>query len=254
MRNFFTVTALAVLAGCATQPKMAEFGAGSKMIRFYQRGTEPLAYRFGVVDGKSFWAGARTERGGTGLVGVLGDSAQAAAEAEQATARDILRKMSGNLSYVDQLTRELIPAIAGKLGAGSEAEKVKTIDAEAALEDADGYFSPGHSGEDLAVVVEVSELRLTEQPSVGGLFAAMFTAGLNEKKVAPDLWAKVRIYKRQDGRLKRNWEGRCGVSVLMAPEGQYFSELKQNPAQGNEMFKNALPVLLKMCSEMVARA
>lgn len=254
MRKLMAVTALAVLAGCATQPKMAEFGAGSKMIHFYQRGTEPLAYRFGVVDGKSFWAGARTERGGTGLVGLLGDSAQAAAEAEQATARDVLRTMSGNLSYVDQLTRELMAVITSKLGAGSEAPEVKTIDAEAALEDADGYFSPGHFGEDLAVVVEVSELTLTEQPSVGGLFAAMFTAGLNEKKVAPDLWAKVRIYKRQDGRLKRNWERRCGVSVLSTPEAHYFSELKQNPAQGLEMFKNALPILLKSCSEMVADA
>lgn len=261
MRSFVVVTLIALLTGCA-QPKMAEVSAGTRKVSFYQHGSEPLTYSFGVIDGLSFWAGgspdaARNAAGpGAGIAAaVVSDTAKRAADERQVAARQVLREMSGNLSYTDQLSREVMPAIAGRLGTRYEPAKLQVIGGQVKIEDGDGNFLLPHSNEDLAVVVEVMELKLTEKPSIAGGVAAAFTAGLNDKNVAPALRARVAIFKRDDrNQLKRNWVAGCGAPVLLVPASKYFSELRADPTQGREMFNKALTVMLDNCRMLVTKA
>ena len=60
MRTVLAVLAIALLYGCAPQPKFHEVSKGVTSIRYYQLGSEPLEYRFGVVDASSYPPGARS--------------------------------------------------------------------------------------------------------------------------------------------------------------------------------------------------
>jgi len=62
LRICFVSIALAVLAGCASGPTLSELRADVKSATFVQHGAEPLNYKFGVVDGASFWAKAAESR------------------------------------------------------------------------------------------------------------------------------------------------------------------------------------------------
>lgn len=256
----------AFLVGCASQPKMAEVAAGASSVQFYQHGREPISYRLGVVDGKSFWGGggsagvdAANNTAGpmAGLVvAAVSDISNKAAEAEQVKAADLLKSMSGNLSYVDELSAKVMPLMATKLGTVYDPGKLQVLEADVPIEGDGGYFEVTDLHADLVVVVEVSKLVLTEKPSAGGMLKAAFTAGFNDKTVTPQAEANIFVYKRDtdDGKLKRAWKERCIAPVLMVPGGVPYSELVESPEKGHEMFHSARDVLLKNCVNKIDSA
>ena len=103
------------------------------------------------------------------VVAAVSDISNKAAEAEQVKAADLLKSMSGNLSYVDELSAKVMPLMATKLGTVYDPGKLQILEADVPIEGDGGYFEVTDLHADLVVVVEVSNLVLTEKPSAGGL-------------------------------------------------------------------------------------
>lgn len=244
---------------CVTNPKIADVSKGVKDVTFVQHGNEPLKYTFGVVDGKSFWASADTSSVGD----VAGVGAQLAASTVSAAAGDaveaekdkvpaFMKKMIDGYPVVDNFSKEIFPAVARSWHQPYSRKKLKTVPVDVELEDKDGYYKGPGQNSDLVLALAVENVTLTEKPTLGGAFAAAFTAGFNAKTVVPIMTASVTAYKKdvQSGRMKRVWRNYCSSYVLGIDGGMKFPDLEKDPKQGRPMIVESAQSLDKQCLKM----
>lgn len=260
---------VSIAAACATTAPVLELRHGVRTAAFIQYGAEPLEYSLGVVDGKSFWA-AGSQQGGT--IAVPGISAAIAAAATTAVrvggaaaqhqvnqeaelVPNIFRAILNNRPIAADIAQRVMPAAADIWGVAYRPEQLRVISSKSTLADERGVFTWDDPKTDIVVVFSVTNIKLSEKPSVGGLFAAIATVGFNDKDVAPEILNLISVYKRDpaDQKLKRVWEGRCGAGLLSMPVTRKFSELRASPNAGAEMFDAAVNVTVEQCKRDLTR-
>lgn len=260
---------LASLGGCASGPSISELRAGVRSATFVQHGREPLSYKFGVVDGASFWAkGAESAGGpipvplGAGAVvaaNVAVATAGAAGRAVEAnrapTVPEIMTRLFNRHPMVNDAGHALMLKLAGNWGVTYDRARVRQLPAEAKLENESGNFNAFQPTSDLVLVFAVSELGLTERPSLGGGLAAVVTAGFNAKEVSTATWVTMTAYKHDagSGQYRRVWSGRCGVPVLLMDVSYPFPELMQSPEKARRLWDATTPKLIEYCSKYLER-
>ena len=107
---------------------------------------------------------------------------------------------------------------------------------------------------DLVLVFAVSELELTERPSVTGGLAAVVTAGFNAKDVSTNTYATITAYKHDTAsrQYRRVWSGRCGVPVLLMDVSYPFPELMQSPEKARRLWDAITPKLVENCTKFLS--
>jgi hypothetical protein len=267
LRGFPTVAAslaFATLAGCATGPTVSELRNDVRSATLVQHGTEPLNYKFGVVDGASFWAKAADSNAtvavpfGAGTVAAanVGIAAAAAhgraAVAERApTVAEIMAGLFNRHPLVNDAGKALLPKLAQAWGVPYNARAVRIIPKDTKLEDESGHFLAFQPTTDVVLVFAVSELEITEKPTLGGALAAGFTAGFNAKDVSSQTSAALTAYKRDaaSGQYRRVWTGGCMVHIFSMDVAFPFPELVKSPEKAKQLWDRTTPKLIENCSQ-----
>lgn len=257
------VIALAALTGCATGPTLPELRADVKSATLVQHGTEPLNYKFGVVDGASFWAKA-AESGTTVSVpasagavlaanvatGVAATHGRSAVAGRAATVPEIMAGLFNRHPMVNDAARALMPRLAQTWGTTYDPKGVRVLPKDVKLEDESGQFTAFRPTTDVVLVFAVNDLEITEKPSVAGAFAAGFTAGFNAKNVSSQTNAVLTAYKRDpgSGQYRRVWRLGCGVPVLFMDISHPFPELVNSPEKAKQLWDSTTPKLIENCA------
>lgn len=272
LRICFVSTALAVLTGCASGPTLSELRGDVKSATFVQHGAEPLNYKFGVVDGASFWAKAAESRttvsvpasAATVAAVNLGANAVAAhgravVAGREPTVPEIMSGLFNRHPMVNDAGRALMPKLAQTWAVAYNPKALRLLPKDTKLEDESGQFIAFQPTTDVVLVFAVRDLEITEKPSVGGLFAHAVTAGFNEKDVSSQAIAVLTAYKRDSvsGQHRRVWALGCGVMVLMMDVSYPFPELVKSPEKAKNLWDATTPKLVEYCSrdlEQTAKA
>jgi len=246
---------------CVTNPKIADVSQDVKHVTFVQHGKEPWKYAFGVVDGTSCWASADTSSVGS----VAGMGAQVATDAvsvaasgavaaEEDRVPNFMRKMIDGYPMVANFSKDMFPAVARSWHLHYNSKKLKIVPADKPIEDKNGVYTGPGKNSDLVLVLSIDNVTLTEKASVGGLFAAMFTAGFNAKTVVPVISASVVAYKKdfKTGQMKRVWQNYCGTNALSVDGGIKFPKLEKDPREGRSLMVQSSQLMDKQCMKMAS--
>jgi hypothetical protein len=259
---------LATLGGCASGPTVKELRADVKSATFVQHGREPLNYKLGVVDGASFWAkgaesnasisvpwSAGTVAAANAAVNVAGAAGKAVEANRAPTVAEMMSRLYNRHSMVNDAGHALMLKLAGIWGVSYDRARVRQVAADAKLENESGNFIAFQPTTDLVLVFAVSELGITERPSLGGGLAAVATAGFNAKQVTAETRATLTAYKHDpgSGQYRRVWSSRCGVPVLAMDVTYPFPELVQSPEKARRLWDAATPKLVEWCSRYLDR-
>src|SRR4030095_13370774 len=99
------------------------------------------------------------------------------------TVPEIMGKLYNRHPMVTDAGNALMPKLATSWRVAYDRARVRALPADAKLENESGNFIAFQPTTDLVLVFAVSELGLTERPSLGGGLAAVATAGFNAKDV-----------------------------------------------------------------------
>jgi len=259
----------ALLGGCASQQTVAELRADVLGATFVRHGREPLTYKLGVVDGASFWAkgaeqniapipvpaSAGTVAAANAALGVGTRAAKATQESRAPTVPEIMGKLYNRHPMVTDAGNALMPKLASGWGVTYDRARVRDLPVDAKLENESGNFIAFQPTTDLVLVFAVSELGLTERPSLGGGLAAVATAGFNAKDVSSVTYATITAYKHDTAsrQYRRVWSGRCGVPVLLMDVSYPFPDLMQSPEKARRLWDATTPKLIESCSRFLER-
>jgi hypothetical protein len=258
---------LVLLAGCASSPSstVADLRANIKSVTFVQHGTEPLTYKLGVVDGTSFWSNANpgtikapvSAAAAAAATTALNASLRAARSVEagrQGASNEMMAWMFNKHPMVIDAGAALMPKMASMWGVPYDRMGVRGLPWDSKPENESGQFTAFQPTTDLVLVFAVSELGVSERPSVGGAFAAAFTAGFNTKHVTSATYVGMTAYKRDGaGQYQKVWSGRCGVPVLLMEVTYPFPELAQSQQKAKQLWDATTPKVVEYCSRYLER-
>lgn len=264
---------LVLLSGCAvTSPPVSELRDGIQSATFVQYGMAPRGYSFGVVDTKSFWAtygndiGANV--GGTAVAGVskatmaatgaalsnTGTANRSAMleEARKDIPRSLISQMIDEQAFTATLADAALAKVASAWQVAFSPDKIMRLESDPAYLTGDVYTGP-HNDTDIVVVYTLGTVSLNEKATMKGAFAAGFTMGMNEKKVAPEVYGNVRVYKRDiaTGNYNEIWLTGCSTTAMQAKQTKAFPWLVRNPAAGRSLFEAAMPTFRNSCNPKV---
>lgn len=259
-RTIAIASAALLLGGCASTPPVSDLRNGVRSATFVQYGTEPLAFRLGVVDTGSFWGqyGGGVGANVGGAVGIAAGEAAAAAGREDAAkkapeAERALRALYGKHPMVSEVGRSVMPRLAQLWGVQYSPSQLKVVQPGTSLEDEQGNLTGFTANTDVVLVYSMPTLTLTEKQTVGRAFAAGFTMGTNTKMVAADTHSVVRAYKRDtaSGVYKKVWSVLCIGQAMRSKVDYPFPEVMQSRDKAKEIFDSAMAVTIDACSSVL---
>ena len=266
LRRVSIVAASLAFAGCAAGPTVSQLRNDVTTATLVQHGTEPLTYKFGVVDGASFWAKAAESNTtvyvplSAGTVAAANVAANAAAAhgravvAERApTVAEIMSGLFNRHPLVNDAGKALLPKLAHAWGVPFNARSVRVLPKETKLEDESGKFTAFQPTTDIVLVFAVSEVEITEKPTLGGALAAGLTVGFNAKQVSSQTTAALTAYKRDagSGQYGRVWSLRCLVPILGMDVTFPFADLVKSPEKAKQLWDSTTPKLIENCSHLL---
>lgn len=169
-----------LLGGCvATQP-VSELRQGVQSTVFVQNGVEPVRYSTGVIDTSSFWANY-----GGGMNGLAFDAIAAQEQKRQLSKAEqnalMVKGLYGDHDLASTVYREVMPNLARAWGQPYDSAELVVLKDELAVVE-DGLLKNFKSDADLVLMLEVSNINLTEKFSMGGAFAAGLTMGMTPSR------------------------------------------------------------------------
>jgi hypothetical protein len=168
------------------------------------------------------------------------------------TVPEIMTGLFNGHPMVNDAGRALMPKLAKSWGVAYNPRGVRVLPKDAKLEDESGQFTAFRPTTDVVLVFAVSDVEITEKPSVSGAFAAGFTAGFNSKDVSSQTTAALTAYKRDSGsgQHRRVWTGRCFVPIFSMDVSYPFSELVKSPEKAKNLWDGTTPKLVENCSKV----
>ena len=246
-----------------------------------QNGRHAVKYSIGAVDGKTSWSnysilGARLNQddksspvgnlvvtgkpvpdamAGAGLeiVSLIGKSiADKSMQDDPAYYDRLLARMVGEREIGAAVGQVVLPAVARAWGLPFNPAQLIVLPVAGKIEDADGRYTATDPGTDLVLAFTLSELMLSEKPSMRGL-KAVVSMGMYDKEVMPYLVGEVAAYRRQPaGHLQRVWAGRCGNGFVDAPADEWTA-LRADPLRGGALIDKTVPRVAAGCEEALKR-
>lgn len=248
------ISMLALLGGCASGPSLQELRGDVKTATIVQHGKEPLRYTFGVVDTSSFWAaygsGVSTQLGGGAVWQGLESSGKAEQTKRAPTVAEVMRNLYNNHPLVNQVSSSLLPKFSSAWGQNYDPSRLRVVGSDTPIRDQNLNFVAFNPVTDLVLVLEVSELMLTERQTMGRALTAGFTFGTNTKNVSAQVTVWLEAYKRDQasGKYKRVWFGSCGADANSMPIDFPFPEVIKSREKAKQLWDAATPLTIEKCT------
>jgi hypothetical protein len=257
MKKLAIASLALLLGGCASTPPVSDLRSGVRSATFIQYGSEPLAYKLGVVDTGSFWAqyGGGVS-GGFALV-VAGEAAAAAgradAEKKAPEGERALKSLYQKHPMVNEVGRSVMPQLAQLWDVPYSPSQLRVVQPTTApIEDEQGNLKGISAKTDLILLYSMTTLALTEKQTVGRAFTAGFTMGSNTKMVAADTYVVLRAYKPDGaGGYRKVWSTLCTGPAMQSKVDYPFPEVMQSREKAKEIFDAAVPVTTESCSRVL---
>ena len=262
------VLASGFLFGCSSNLHVKDIQRDVKSVAFIQIGGEPHVYDFGVVDGASFWANADASAipsaGTMGISQSMHFAVQSGSALVSGVSEDVfhekVKKLRGKFralidgsELTSRITHGLMPVLAQSWGYSYDPSKLSVYYVDGWQTNDDGSFSLLDPETDLAVTFGIDKVRLNEKHSIGGLLSAVATLGFNDKPVAPELYGRAIVFKRdvKSNTLVKVWETACLVNTVSMSSSEKFSVLIGSPAIAKPMFEEALNKFIQSCTSRI---
>ncbi|SDK40775.1 hypothetical protein [Microbulbifer yueqingensis] len=258
MKKVLLIIGLGILfTGCAATPPVSELRQGVQTVAYVQNGVEPLRYSTGVIDASSFWAAYGSQVGGqTG--GALWHGLAAAGASEQLSKAEqnalLVKGLYGEHDLATAVFSDLMPKLARAWDQPyDEADLVVLADRPARVEE--GVLKNFETNADLVLMLEVSNLNLTEIFSMGGAFAAGLTMGLNTKSLTTEANVVMRAFKPSETdprNYELAWWRMCGPNYTTMDTSYTMEELQEKPERMQEILDEAKGQAIEGCSAVLA--
>jgi hypothetical protein len=257
-----------LLTGCSSNLKVSEIQKDVKSVTFIQIGKEPHAYDFGVVDPASFWSKADMASVPSASALGLSEAAHLTAQStatlaggvaedvftqKQKELKDKFRNLIDGSQLTSEITHELMPVIAQAWNISYNPEKLGVYHVDDWEINEDGSFSLLDPETDLVITFGIDKVRLNEKHSVGGFFSTLATLGFNDKPVAPELYGRAIVFKRdpKSNTLMKVWETSCLVNTVSMSDSEKFSVLIESPRIAKPMFEEASAKFIQFCTRKI---
>lgn len=258
MKKLFILVGITLLfSGCAANPPVSELRQGVQSVVYVQNGVEPLRYSTGVIDASSFWAEYGSQMGAqTG--GTLWYALDASESKRQLTkAEQNAQMVRGLYAHHDLATAvysDLMPKLARAWNQHYDAGELVVLDDNFAHVE-EGKLKNFKTSADLVLMLEVSNVNLTEIFSMGGAFAAGLTMGLNTKSLTTEASVLMRAFKPSEtepGSHELAWARSCGPNYTTMKSSYTLEELHEQPGRMQEILDEARTQAIEGCTNMLA--
>ncbi len=277
MKTLLSVCVVGLMfTGCAAPlVKPSELTAGARSVAFVQNGRHPAKLSIGAVDGKTSWsnysilgtrmneadkngpAGSLTVTGKAGPDLAVGAGLEIVSHIGKAIADGAMKddprfydrlfeRMVGARELGADVGRNVLPVLARRWGVAYTPAQLTVLPQAVALEDEDGRYLAVDPGNDLVFVFTLSELMLSEKPSMRGL-KAVVSFGMYDKEVMPHFLGQFAVYRRQPaGHLQRVWRGACNNGFADAT-AEEWTALRDDPARGGALLDKTVTRIAPEC-------
>lgn len=259
MRNSFSLLlVLLCLAGCAAAPSISELNQGVGKTVLVSNGAAPLRFSTGVIDTSSFWAaygsGVSDQLGGSAMAKGLQQSGEKSAQSKAEQNAAMVKTLFGDHQLVSTVSSAILPQFAASWGLSYEEGSVIALsDSPAYVDRQSGRLQGVDTDADLILMMEVSNVNLTERFSMGGALKAGLTMGMHQKSLTTEVRVALRAFKHpaSGSGYEQVWWRMCGPDYTTMKTSYPLDELMQSGEKMDEILDEATQQAIDGCTQLL---
>lgn len=247
------------VSACGSTGNVSHLRDGADHVDFVQHGRRPLGFSAGVIDSDSFWAtygpAVSAKLGGSDAIDEWAHDGAAATEARKEQAALMVDLMYDRHDLAESVNSALIADLAAYWGYAPGPGGVVVIGENTALVDPSTAQLVGvETVADLVLMVEVSEVRLTQRFSARNTLLSGVSLGTATMKLTVESPVNLLAFRRQPGTddLLLVWSRRCGADYTSMKGSEKLTTLWDDPAAMSALLDEARDRTIAHCRRLLA--